>query len=79
MHSQFGRGINSELDKIKVELDSEEEGTYFTTANNDILDKIFNLDEQELNKTRTLILPTTSVGCQQLAISNFDGGNLPCK
>jgi hypothetical protein len=37
MHFQFGPGINSELDKIKAEIDSEE-GTYFTAANNDILD-----------------------------------------
>ena len=73
MHSQFGRGINSELGKIKIELDSEEEGIYFTTTNNDILDKIFNLVKPELNKTHTLILPTTFVG-YQLAISNFDGG-----
>ena len=38
MHSQFGRGINSELDKIKAELHSEEEGAYFAATNNDILD-----------------------------------------
>ena len=38
MHFQFGPGINSELDKIKAEIDSEEEGTNFTAANNDILD-----------------------------------------
>jgi hypothetical protein len=62
MHSQFGPGTNSELDKIKAELDSEEEGIYFTAANNDILDFQFgNDDKQDLNKTRTLILPTTSI------------------
>ena len=37
MRSQFGLGINSEWDGIKVELESEEEKTYFAAANNDIL------------------------------------------
>ena len=50
MHSQFGRGINSELDKIKVQLNSKEEGPYFTAANDDILDLIFNL-EMMLNRS----------------------------
>ena len=76
MHSQFGREINSELGKIKVvELHSEEEGTYFAAANNNILDKNFSLGNdfgQELNKKRTLILPTTSIKYQKLAISDFD-------
>ena len=46
MHSQFGRGINSELEnkKIKVVWLDSEEGTYFTAANNDILDNILILE-----------------------------------
>jgi hypothetical protein len=40
MRSQFGPGINSEWDEIKVEYESEEEETYFAAANNDILHTI---------------------------------------